>query len=185
MLFSTFLSPCFPREWTALGLTPLVGLTAPPCRLRAAWSPAPPRPVPAFPVSSLEPGPQVLMTVSPPGPGGSVALKGEVTCQETSPVVPDSRAPRAPVFGNYLCVWLPAACFLASPNTSPTQLRPRPAPLALARLLSGPPHPPLSTLLFYSQVHGQPLCPVWPGEWQSWVGPRMWMRCLGWNPVSH
>lgn len=48
-----------------------------------------------------------------------MALKGEVTCQETSLVVPDSRAPRAPGFGNYLCVWLPAACFLASPNTSP------------------------------------------------------------------
>ena len=114
-----------------------------------------------------------------------MALKGEVTCRVTSPGVPDPRAPKAPGFGNYLCIWLPAACFLASPNTSPTWLRPRLAPLAPARLLSGSPRPPLSTLLFYSQVHGQPLCPVWSGEWQSWVGPRMWTQHLGWSPVSH
>ena len=72
MVFSTFISPCFPREWTALGLTPLVGLTAPPCRLRAAWSPAPLRPAPAFPVSSLEPGRQVADDCQPhPGQEGT------------------------------------------------------------------------------------------------------------------
>lgn len=97
---------------------------------------------------------------------------------------PGPRAPAAPDSRSSFCAWLQPSCFLASPTWPLCGRHPDP-PLELTSsqaLLV----PTLSTLLLCSsQVHGQPLCPVWSGEWQSGVGLRVWTLDLGWSPISH
>lgn len=81
--------------------------------------------------------------------------------------VPDGRS----IVGPHL----QAACFRASASMSPaapSRVQLRPIPSSLAPVFSWALVPTFSTFLSSPQVHGQPLCPVWPGEWQSGGGPQ-------------
>lgn len=68
---------------------------------------------------------------------------------------------------------------LSQHGPHPRQVQLRPIPSPLVPVFSWALVPTSLTFLFSSQVHGQHLCPVWPGEWQSggWApgcGHRIW-----------